>query len=168
MTIQLERPPTLNGLTVTIELAAAGASLNEDLVATLDAVRDQIAHLGAVTVTVRAAEPYELEPPPRVDTGPEIRIYPDSRVVRQGVRELSLSRLEFDLLLFFADHPGQVFSRAQLLHSVWGDAHVGRRTIDVHIRRLRMKVGDRFPLVTTIRGVGYRFDGQGRVSVTRG
>lgn len=167
MTIQLERPTAPAGLTVTIELAAVGASLNEDLVQTIDAVREHIAHLGTVTVTVRAAEPYELVPPP-IETGPEIRIYPGSRVVRQGERELLLSRLEFDLLLFFADHPGQVFSRAQLLHAVWGDAHVGRRTIDVHIRRLRMKAGERFPLVTTIRGVGYRFDGQGRVSVTRG
>lgn len=186
MTVQLEHPPTVrrpvptlppslrptpppSGLTVTIELSAEDATLNEELLAALDAARGHIAHLGAVTVTVRAAEPHAtaVVERPAVDAGVEVHIYPDSRLVRFGDEELALSRLEFDLLLFLAEHPGQVFSRAQLLESVWGDAHVGRRTIDVHVRRLRAKIDDRFPLVTTIRGVGYRFDGKGRVSVTR-
>ncbi|GIG67441.1 winged helix-turn-helix domain-containing protein [Phytomonospora endophytica] len=187
MTIQLEHPPAIrvatpprplptpvrpaptSGLTVTIELSAEGSALNEELLAALDAARGHIAHLGAVTMTVRAAEPHATAPAeaPVVDPGVHVHIYPDSRVVRFGEAELPLSRLEFDLLLYLAEHPGQVFSRAQLLTSVWGDAHVGRRTIDVHVRRLRAKIDDRFPLVTTIRGVGYRFDGKGRVSVTR-
>lgn len=186
MTIQLEHPPTIRpvppptrspsparpaptGLTVTIELSAEDSTLNEDLVTALDAARGHIAHLGAVTVTVRAAEPHAAASTERPAFDPEVHvhIYPDARVVRFGESELALSRLEFDLLLFLAEHPGQVFSRAQLLESVWGDAHVGRRTIDVHVRRLRAKIDDRFPLVTTIRGVGYRFDGKGRVSVTR-
>ncbi|MEV0645419.1 winged helix-turn-helix domain-containing protein [Phytomonospora sp. NPDC050363] len=165
-TVPRPAPP---GLTVTIELSAPDSALNEELLAALDAAREHIAHLGAVTVTVRAAEPpaTALVQAPAVDPADHVHIYPDSRVVRLGGDELPLSRLEFDLLLFLAEHPGQVFSRSRLLEAVWNDAHVGRRTIDVHIRRLRAKIDDRFPLVTTIRGVGYRFDGRGRVSVTR-
>lgn len=93
-----------------------------------------------------------------------IRIFPDSRKVLQGPRPLTLSRLEFDLLLFLAKHPGHVFSRQYLLESVWGCLHDRHRTVDVHIRRLRSKAGE-VPLVTTIRGVGYRLADKARLLV---
>lgn len=165
----LRPAPARPGLSVTIEVAAESAVLNDELLSTLDDVRDQIAHLGQVTVTVRAAEPYTAPRPQSTsDDADHVRVYPDSRLVRVGAREVALSRLEFDLLLHLAEHPGQVLTRTRLLENVWGDVHVGPRTIDVHVRRVRVKVGARFPLVTTIRGVGYRFDGQGLVSVIRG
>jgi DNA-binding response OmpR family regulator len=75
------------------------------------------------------------------------------QVVRAG-REVPLTRLEFDLLLFLARHPRRVFTRDHLLRSVWGYAIAGPRTVDVHIRRLRGKLET--PVVRTIYGVGYR------------
>jgi DNA-binding response OmpR family regulator len=89
-----------------------------------------------------------------------------ARVVRQGDRVLTLSRLEFELLLFLTQHPGQVFTREQLLNQVWGYPNDIGRTVDVHIRRLRVKSGE-VPLVTTVRGVGYRLADDARVEITR-
>jgi DNA-binding response OmpR family regulator len=81
------------------------------------------------------------------------------RVLRRG-KEIAFKPKEFDLLVFLLRHPGQVFSREQLLDHVWGYGHVGDiRTVDVHIRWLREKV-ERDPskpkVLDTVRGVGYR------------
>ncbi len=79
---------------------------------------------------------------------------------------LSLTRREFDLLRFLAEHPRRVFSRSQLLQAVWGyDFSGGGRTVNVHVRRLRQKLGLRGPAISTVRGVGYRLDEADRVSV---
>ncbi|GAA1885223.1 response regulator transcription factor [Lapillicoccus jejuensis] len=74
-------------------------------------------------------------------------------------RHLDLTYKEFELLKFIAQHPGRVFSRAQLLQEVWGyDYFGGTRTVDVHVRRLRAKLGHEHEfLIGTIRNVGYRF-----------
>ena len=73
--------------------------------------------------------------------------------------DLDLTYTEFELLKFFAGHPGRVFSREQLLSEVWGyDYYGGTRTVDVHVRRLRAKLGDAESLIGTVRNVGYRFD----------
>jgi hypothetical protein len=108
--------------------------------------------------------PASHEPPP---PGPsaEVHIYPDIRRVTVGRRALNLTRLEFDLLLFLAEHPQRVHTRAQLLRAVWGHNHAGPRTVDVHIRRLRMKVTD--ALFTTVRGVGYRIADDAPLTLTR-
>lgn len=73
---------------------------------------------------------------------------------------LNLTYKEFELLKFLAQHPGRVFSREQLLQEVWGyDYFGGTRTVDVHVRRLRAKLGaDHEQLISTVRNVGYRFD----------
>ena len=78
---------------------------------------------------------------------------------RVGDRTLDLTFKEFELLRFLAQHPGRVFTRAQLLQEVWGyDYFGGTRTVDVHIRRLRAKLGLEYDgLVGTVRNVGYRF-----------
>lgn len=72
---------------------------------------------------------------------------------------VDLTFKEFELLKFLAQHPGRVFSRAQLLQEVWGfDYYGGTRTVDVHVRRLRAKLGAEYEnLIGTIRNVGYRF-----------
>jgi DNA-binding response OmpR family regulator len=72
---------------------------------------------------------------------------------------VDLTFKEFELLRFLAQHPGRVFSRAQLLQEVWGfDYFGGTRTVDVHVRRLRAKLGAEYEnLIGTIRNVGYRF-----------
>jgi DNA-binding response OmpR family regulator len=74
-------------------------------------------------------------------------------------RILDLTFKEFELLKFLAQHPGRVFTRAQLLQEVWGyDYFGGTRTIDVHVRRLRAKLGPEYEsLIGTVRNVGYRF-----------
>lgn len=72
---------------------------------------------------------------------------------------LNLTYKEFELLKYLAQHPGRVFTREQLLHEVWGyDYYGGTRTVDVHVRRLRAKLGsDHEQLIGTVRNVGYRF-----------
>ncbi len=74
-------------------------------------------------------------------------------------RTLDLTFKEFELLKFLVQHPGRVFSRAQLLQEVWGyDYYGGTRTVDVHVRRLRAKLGpEHEALIGTVRNVGYRF-----------
>jgi DNA-binding response OmpR family regulator len=84
-----------------------------------------------------------------------LMIDPRARSVRRGETTIELSRLEFDLLLYLARNPGRAFSREHLLTHIWGDVSTGTRTVDVHIRRLRVKVGDG-PLITTVRSIGYR------------
>ena len=76
-----------------------------------------------------------------------------------GGRALDLTFKEFELLKFLAQHPGRVFSRQQLLQEVWGyDYFGGTRTVDVHVRRLRAKLGvENETLIGTVRNVGYRF-----------
>jgi len=74
-------------------------------------------------------------------------------------RPLDLTFKEFELLKYLAQHPGRVFTRAQLLQEVWGyDYYGGTRTVDVHVRRLRAKLGpEHESLVGTVRNVGYKF-----------
>lgn len=80
-----------------------------------------------------------------------------------GDEPLDLTYMEYELLKFLATHPGKVFSREVLLSRVWGyDYYGGARTVDVHIRRLRAKLGEEHAgLIETVRSVGYRF-GQSR------
>ncbi len=84
-----------------------------------------------------------------------------------GGRMLDLTFKEFELLKFLAQHPGRVFTRAQLLQEVWGyDYFGGTRTVDVHVRRLRAKLGpDREALIGTVRNVGYKFVAQPLVAL---
>ncbi len=98
---------------------------------------------------------------------------PDSHVIRRGEvtiddaaytakvgnRTLDLTFKEFELLKYLAQHPGRVFTRDQLLKEVWGyDYFGGTRTVDVHVRRLRAKLGvEHEQLIGTVRNVGYRF-----------
>ncbi len=91
----------------------------------------------------------------------ELEIVAARREARIAGRVLDFTALEFDLLLHFASHPGQVFSRAQLLDAVWGYSHEGyEHTVTTHINRLRAKV-EHDPLqpryILTVRGAGYKF-----------
>ncbi|MDP9420752.1 MAG: response regulator transcription factor [Actinomycetota bacterium] len=74
-------------------------------------------------------------------------------------KPLDLTYMEYELLKFLSSHPGKVFTRETLLSRVWGyDYYGGARTVDVHVRRLRAKLGDdRATLIHTVRSVGYRF-----------
>lgn len=78
------------------------------------------------------------------------------RKTDEGEKELRFPRKEFELLYFLASHPGKVFSRQELLDEVWGpDVYVVDRTVDVHVRKIREKVGSAY--IETVKGVGYRF-----------
>lgn len=82
----------------------------------------------------------------------------DEYKVLLNKKELILPRKEFELLALLASKPGKVFKREDILHNVWGEeVIVGGRTIDVHIRKLREKIGD--DSFKTIKGVGYKFVG---------
>ncbi|MDQ5973324.1 MAG: DNA-binding response regulator [Actinomycetota bacterium] len=85
-------------------------------------------------------------------------------------RTLDLTFKEFELLKFLAQHPGRVFTRAVLLQEVWGyDYFGGTRTVDVHVRRLRAKLGlEHESLIGTVRNVGYRFVPDGADASSRG
>ncbi len=88
----------------------------------------------------------------------DLEIDRDRYVVRRAGSgtAIRLPRKEFDLLYFFASRPGKVFSRQDLLDQVWGlDVYVVDRTVDVHVRKIREKIGDHY--IETIKGVGYRF-----------
>ena len=76
------------------------------------------------------------------------------KIIKEG-KELSLPRKEFELIFLLASKPGKVFEREKIMNRVWGGDIVGDRTIDVHIRKLRGKIGDGF--IKTIKGIGYKF-----------
>jgi two-component system phosphate regulon response regulator PhoB len=103
--------------------------------------------------------------PLRNDIDPTERIVKDGLVIDASRHEVTVdgepvvfTATEFRLLHYMARHPGRVFTREQLISQVIGDdAIILDRNIDVHIRALRKKIGDRYDLIETIRGVGYRF-----------
>ena len=92
-------------------------------------------------------------------TAGELVIDEDAYTARIRRQVLDLTYKEFELLKHLAQHPGRVFTRAQLLQEVWGyDYFGGTRTVDVHVRRLRAKLGpEHEALIGTVRNVGYRF-----------
>jgi DNA-binding response OmpR family regulator len=140
--------PVEQPLTVTISIDGGGPAGRERV---LEALRELVTaaggeHAVAVDPPVRAADDA---------AGGLVSLDPLPRAAFRDGQLLDLSRLEYDLLLFFARHPRQVFSRAQLLERVWGHVHTGARTVDVHISRLRTKLADP-EVITTVYGVGYR------------
>lgn len=81
----------------------------------------------------------------------------ESFMVYRGEERITLAKKEFELLFLLASRPNKVFTRDQILKSIWEESViVTNRTIDVHIRKLREKIGDHY--VTTVKGVGYKFD----------
>ena len=97
---------------------------------------------------------------PPVQTSNLIRIHgieinKDEYSVRKGTQEVDLTRREFELLYYLASRPGKLFNRQELLDKIWGNIHITDRTVDVHVRKLREKLGD--TLILTVKGVGYKF-----------
>jgi len=86
----------------------------------------------------------------------DLEIDKDRYIVLQGGNELQLPRKEFELLFYLASRKGRVLDRQKLLNKVWGDnIYVVDRTVDVHVRKIREKLGDHY--IETVKGVGYRF-----------
>ena len=84
----------------------------------------------------------------KIDKEKHILIYKDSNI--------KLARKEFNLLYYLMTVPGKVFSREEIIRNIWKEAVVGDRTIDVHVRKIREKIGNQY--IKTIKGVGYKFD----------
>jgi DNA-binding response OmpR family regulator len=110
----------------------------------------------SMAVARRGAEPATGQESVRIG---DLSIDPHSYTVRLRGEPLALTYKEFELLKFLAQQPGRVFSRDQLLREVWGyDYFGGTRTVDVHVRRLRAKLGPRCEsMIGTVRQVGYKF-----------
>ena len=107
-----------------------------------------------VRAVLRRASP---EAPHNLLTLEDLVMNPAAHTVCIGGAALSLTLKEFDLLRLFLSHPGRVYTREQLLGSVWGTEYVGEsRTVDVHIGTLRTKLGKYGDRIKTVRGVGYR------------
>jgi DNA-binding response OmpR family regulator len=116
------------------------------------------ARLRLATGRVAATTPAEAAEPGIVRAG-DLTIDEGTYTCRLRGRVLDLTFKEFELLKYLAQHPGRVFTRAQLLQEVWGyDYYGGTRTVDVHVRRLRAKLGaEHEQLIGTVRHVGYKF-----------
>ena len=124
------------------------------------------------TAEVEARIRHLLASEPGLETGPEIVQYEslllnlETYQASINNRPLDLTYMEYELLKFLSSNPGRVFTRETLLSRVWGyEYYGGARTVDVHIRRLRAKLGEEFAgLIQTVRSVGYKF-GESRWSV---
>ncbi|MDP3972526.1 MAG: response regulator transcription factor [Candidatus Nanopelagicales bacterium] len=156
-------------------IRATGAEVPIALVMTEGGLAAVNADWGVDDIFLSAAGPAEVEARIRLILGrralvtssgsrEEIRagelvIDEDGYIARLRNRSLDLTFKEFELLKHLAQHPGRVFTRAQLLQEVWGyDYFGGTRTVDVHVRRLRAKLGPEHELlIGTVRNVGYRF-----------
>lgn len=87
----------------------------------------------------------------------DIRVDLERFVVRKGEEEIILAKREFELLVLLMSKPGKLFTRDEIFNKVWGyDQAIGDRTIDVHIRKLREKLGDDF--IRTVKGMGYKIE----------
>ncbi|TFC72521.1 response regulator transcription factor [Cryobacterium sp. TMS1-20-1] len=127
---------------------------------------------GVDDVILDTAGPAEVDARIRLSIGRLAQTVPSNTIRAAGVvideasysakvhgKPLDLTYKEFELLRFLAAHPSRVFTREQLLSEVWGyDYFGGTRTVDVHVRRLRAKLGDQESLIGTVRNVGYRFN----------
>lgn len=153
-------------------LVATGLGAPLILVVTEGGLAAVSAEWGATDIVVEGAGPAELDARIRLAIGKAKQREGSDKIHASGVvideasysakingRPLDFTFKEFELLRFLAQHPGRVFSREQLLSEVWGyDYFGGTRTVDVHIRRLRAKLGDLDALIGTVRNVGYRFN----------
>ena len=166
-------------------IVATGTGCPVIVIATEGGLSAITAEWGADDVILDSAGPAEVEARIRIAIGKlnalRIAADPASGEIRSGEvvidektytakirgRSLDLTYKEFELLKYLAQHPGRVFTRSQLLQEIWGyDFFGGTRTVDVHIRRLRSKLGTEFEsIIGTVRNVGYRFNTNSNDSV---
>ncbi len=172
------RPRTTPTLTITLDLGAGALTpglarlvdLLDELAASGEGLLRPEEHQAARAVLDlrrATAPPQPPAPPAGAEEPGTVRILTGTRRIRHDGVEVALTRIEYDLLLFLAEHPRRVFTRRQLLANVWGYEHAVARTVDVHVRRLRAKLGVDTPLVTTVYGIGYRLADEARIVVDR-
>ncbi len=123
------------------------------------------ASLGEVDVRIRLATTLSQKTIEQAENNSGLNIDETSYTAKISGRTLDLTFKEFELLRYLNENPNRVFTREQLLSEVWGyDYFGGTRTVDVHVRRLRAKLGEHESLIGTVRNVGYRLDPQGHGS----
>jgi two-component system, OmpR family, alkaline phosphatase synthesis response regulator PhoP len=167
--------PYKNGMEV-CKILRSQPQFNQTLIIFLTALSDEFSHVkglefGADDYLSKPVSPKVLVTKVnslfrRIQKGPdqekvlqlgELRIDPVQFVVNYNEQDISLAKKEFELLYLLASKPGRVFLRNEILSQIWGtDVIVGDRTIDVHIRKIRQKLG--LDCITTVKGVGYKFD----------
>jgi DNA-binding response OmpR family regulator len=143
-----------------IRIDLTGRAADAALVATrLTTALGGLASIDVTTARPRRAAHLQLV------SEPLLRIETESRRAVLLGNPLTLTRLEFDLLRFLRAHPDRVFTRAALKSALWPPQHGGDRTVDVHVRKLRAKLEPHLDPITTVRGVGYRFEGSAPVAL---
>ena len=158
---QLRELPELSNTHITF-LTARAEEYSE--VAAFDAGADDYitkpikprALMSRVSALFRKEKKSKRKTTPKVVAG-GLTIDRSSYVVHKNGERFTLPKKEFELLYFLAKNPNKVFSRDDLLQNIWGtDVYVLARTVDVHIRKVREKIGDGY--ITTVKGVGYKFE----------
>jgi len=166
--------PKKSGIEV-CEILRSQPSFKNTLIIFLTALNDETSHVkgletGADDYVSKPISPkvlisrvnalfrrFNKEPEGKVLKLENLTIDPDRYEVMADNNNVTLAKKEFELLYLLASKPGRVFLRNEILNQVWGnDVIVGDRTIDVHIRKVRQKLG--LDCITTIKGVGYKFD----------
>lgn len=164
--------PKKNGMEV-CEMLRAQQAFKETLIMFLTALSDEATQLkgfstGADDYISKPVSPgvfvskvnalfRRIKPPTHIITIDNLVINPEKFVVEYQGNEIVLAKKEFELLHLLASKPGRVFLRNEILSQVWGnEVIVGDRTIDVHIRKIRQKLG--LDCITTVKGVGYKFE----------
>lgn len=166
--------PKKNGIE-TCRILRSQPEFKETLIVFLTALNDEISHvkgleLGADDFISKPISPKIMvskvnalfrrinkeEKTTAIQIG-EIRIEPEEYMAYYKGEPISLAKKEFELLQYLASKPGRVFLRNEILNTIWGsEVVVGDRTIDVHIRKIRQKLG--VDCITTVKGVGYKFE----------
>jgi DNA-binding response OmpR family regulator len=114
--------------------------------------------IARIKTILRRVDKYNVKDDTNINVGP-ICINTIERIVHIDGLEIALTPKEFDLLLLFCENPRKVFSRENILELVWGYEFIGdSRTVDMHVQRLRRKLGNYNPFVKTIFGIGYKFE----------
>ena len=167
-------------------LTSTGVNSPIIVIATEGALSAMSSEWGFTDVILDTAGPAEVDARIRISIGEidakRLASDPSAREIRSGEvtidessytakvrgRALDLTFKEFELIKYLAQHPGRVFTRAQLLQEIWGyDYFGGTRTVDVHIRRLRSKLGPECEaIIGTVRNVGYRFNATGSAALS--
>lgn len=166
--------PKKNGIEVCKYLRAQ-ADFHDTVIVFLTALNDELSHVkglefGADDFIAKPVSPKVMvskvnsffrrinkqESTKAIELG-ELRIEPEEYVVYYKDQPINLAKKEFELLSYLASKPGRVFLRNEILNKIWGnEVIVGDRTIDVHIRKIRQKLG--IDCITTVKGVGYKFE----------
>ena len=124
----------------------------DDYLAKPFSMMEMVARIKAVLRRYKSEKPKVLE-------ASNLTLDESSHTVKEGDRSIELTYKEYELLSLLLNHQGRVYSREQILDLIWGHNYDGEnRTVDVHIRTLRSKLGDAASLIKTVRGVGYKLE----------